>query len=128
MCSTVSKIYISSKFSLTLDRARTNQSPSYGSHHIGRGCSMVDSKIPHTLTSANQNCIFIAGLLRKTLYIEPARAKTPYTLTVRHENSAYIEPSLSRNDIVISAKKISTVKRNDTGLQPESQKCNFNII
>lgn len=55
---------------LTLDRARTNQSPSCGAQLIGRGRSMVAIKTLYTLPSANQN----------SMYIEPVRAKTFYTL------------------------------------------------
>ncbi len=43
------------------------------------------------------------------------------------QNSIYIEPFLSHNDIVGRALKSSTVKRNDTGLQLASQKWILNI-
>ena len=53
---------------LTLDRARTNQSPSCGAQLIGRGCSIVAIKTLYTLASANQNSMHIAGLWLETLY------------------------------------------------------------
>ena len=113
---------------LTLDRAHTKQSPSCGAQLIGRGCSMVAIKTPYTLS-----------VFERKLYIHcPVPTKTPYTLPVwglklyihwacPSKNSIYIEPFLSHNGIARGAWKSSTVKRNDTGLQPVSQKWNLNI-
>jgi hypothetical protein len=72
---------------------------------------MVAIKTLYTLASANQKSRHIGG----------QRCETLYTLTARHENSIYIEPSLGHNGTSASAQKSRTVKRNDTGLQLASQ-------
>jgi hypothetical protein len=75
-------------------QVRRNQAPSCGVRLSGRGCSIVANKTLYTLASANQNSIYIAGLIRETidtlrqfepeLYIHwPLATKTPYTLSHR---------------------------------------------